>query len=84
MASSRSEAHKLAVLGLEPHVDGLIVSETIGFQKPAREFFEYAMARTRVERSACVVVGDLWDVDIKGALDAGFERRQCCGAGLFA
>jgi FMN phosphatase YigB (HAD superfamily) len=54
---------------LDAVVNDVIVSERVGFRKPAREFFSHAVARTGFHSSECVVVGDLWDIDIQGALD---------------
>jgi putative hydrolase of the HAD superfamily len=54
-------------------VDDLIVSEFVGFRKPSREFFRHALERTGFAPSECVVVGDLWDIDIQGALNAGLD-----------
>jgi HAD superfamily hydrolase (TIGR01509 family) len=64
---------KLRALGLESAVDDIIVSETVGSRKPARSFFEYALGRAAVEPTQCVVVGDLWEVDIQGALEMGLD-----------
>jgi putative hydrolase of the HAD superfamily len=62
---------KLERVGLE--VDALICSEEVGSRKPARDFFAHAVGRAGVAPSECVVVGDLWDVDIRGALDFGID-----------
>jgi putative hydrolase of the HAD superfamily len=64
---------KLRRLGLESEVDEMIVSELVGAQKPAREFFTHAVARTGVAPSQCIVIGDLLETDIKGALDFGLD-----------
>lgn len=67
------QTKKLHVIGLESAVDEIIVSETVGSRKPTRAFFEYALGRAGVDAAECVVVGDLWDVDIKGALEMGID-----------
>ena len=67
------QSAKLQKLGLEAVVNELIVSELVGSKKPAREFFSYAVARAGFAPRECVVVGDLWDVDIQGALDSGLD-----------
>lgn len=64
---------KLRRLGLEAAVDEMVVSEVVGWQKPAREFFAHAVARTGAPPSACIVIGDLLETDIKGAMDFGLD-----------
>jgi len=64
---------KMQRLGLERAVDEMIVSETVGSRKPAREFFSHAVERSGLRPSECVVVGDLWETDIQGALDCGLD-----------
>ena len=63
------QSAKLRRLGLDAAIDDLIVSELVGSKKPAREFFDHAVSRTGFHASECVVIGDLWDIDIQGALN---------------
>jgi HAD superfamily hydrolase (TIGR01509 family) len=67
------QTEKLRVLGFDGAVDDIIVSENVGHRKPTRQFFEHALSRAGVGPSECVVIGDLWDVDIQGALDMGID-----------
>ena len=67
------QSAKLRRIGLDAAVDDLIVSERVGLQKPAREFFSHAVGRTGLAASECVVIGDLWDIDIQGALNFGLR-----------
>jgi len=67
------QSAKLRSLGLETAFDELMVSEVVGSRKPAREFFSHAVARTGLPASQCIVVGDLWEIDIQGALDYGLD-----------
>ena len=71
IASEQSE--KLRRLGLETAVDALIVSEQVGSRKPDPEFFSHAVALSGAAPSECVVIGDLWDIDILGAVGFGLE-----------
>src|SRR5215472_316260 len=64
---------KLRRLGLEAAVDEMMVSEVVGSQKPAREFFAHAVGQTGAPPSGCIVIGDLLETDIKGALDFGLD-----------
>jgi FMN phosphatase YigB (HAD superfamily) len=39
----------------------------------ARQFFEHAVARAGAAASECIVIGDLWEIDIQGALGMGMD-----------
>lgn len=67
------QSDKFQKLGLGAVVNALIVSELVGSRKPAPEFFSHAVLRTGFPRRECVVVGDLWDTDIQGALNSGLD-----------
>lgn len=67
------QAEKLRALRLENMIDEMIVSETVGSKKPAQSFFEYALTRAGVSPTECIVVGDLWETDIQGALNMGLD-----------
>jgi FMN phosphatase YigB (HAD superfamily) len=67
------QKQKLALTGLEAHVDVLVTSEEAGIAKPAPEIFEGALARVGVPAEAAVMLGDAWSTDIAGALAAGIR-----------
>ena len=67
------QAKKVRTLRLEDAIEGMFVSETVGAQKPGREFFDHVLARTGFVPADCIVVGDLWETDIQGALNAGMD-----------
>jgi HAD superfamily hydrolase (TIGR01662 family) len=67
------QAEKLRALRLENMIDEMIVSEKVGSKKPAQSFFEYALTRADVSPNECIVVGDLWETDIQGALNMGLD-----------
>jgi putative hydrolase of the HAD superfamily len=67
------QTEKLHALRLENLINEMIVSETIGSKKPAQSFFEHALARAGVSPNECIVVGDLWETDIQGALNIGLD-----------
>lgn len=64
---------RLEAVGLQNFFDGVFVSDEIGFAKPDRRFFEYALARIGAPREACLVIGDSLSSDIAGANNAGIE-----------
>ncbi len=64
---------ELFSFGLEAYFDGILLSSEAGCKKPAREFFETALARFSLTAKNCVYVGnDLVD-DVGGARAAGLR-----------
>jgi putative hydrolase of the HAD superfamily len=57
-------------LGLGGYFDGCVVSANIGFEKPRKEIFEYALKAAGYPDS-CYMIGDNPDADVKGAKAAG-------------
>lgn len=41
--------------------------------KPHKEFFDYAFAKTGAERATTIMIGDHYDTDIAGAINAGLD-----------
>lgn len=62
----------LEKLGIAQFFAGFIVSTHIGYEKPRREFFEYAKAIAKYPEVA-YVIGDNTIADIRGGKEAGFE-----------
>lgn len=62
---------KLRACGLEGYFDHVILSEDAGYNKPAREFFDYALRITGAGREKTVMIGDNYNTDILGAKNAG-------------
>jgi FMN phosphatase YigB (HAD superfamily) len=63
----------LEACGLTPLVDVLVTSEEVNHLKPAPEIFYAALERLGCEASEAVMVGDSWDIDVSGALNAGLR-----------
>lgn len=61
------QLEKLEKLGLFDHVDALVASEEVGFDKPHRAPFELASTRLDVPLGDCAVIGDNPDKDGAGA-----------------
>lgn len=67
-----TQANKLKVSGLDQLVDGVFVSELIGYPKPRKEYFDACFARlSKVARNQCILVGDSLTSDMQGANNAG-------------
>lgn len=68
------QRHRLEHSALRNYVSEIIVSEEIGFAKPATEYFDVAFARTgNPARSEVLMIGDGWSSDILGAAQYGID-----------
>lgn len=58
--------------GLERYMDGVFISEEMGTQKPAPEFFEKVFAALeQPDKTSCVILGDSQSSDMLGGKNAG-------------
>lgn len=58
--------------GLEPYMDGVFISEEMGTQKPAPEFFEKVFAALEwPDKDKCIILGDSQSSDMLGGKNAG-------------
>ena len=64
---------KLERCGLAGFVDVLVTSEDAGIAKPEPAIFGKALAALDLAAAGTVMVGDVWDTDIAGALRAGLR-----------
>lgn len=71
---------KIACSGIEPLVEFMVTSETLGIAKPSVEFFENALLQANCTADQAVYLGDTWDTDVIGGMNAGiltyWYRRQ--------
>ncbi len=67
---------RLTSAGLYPYFEKVFVSQEIGYNKPAKEYFERCFAQIPgFEREKCLMVGDSLTSDILGGSNAGI--RTC-------
>lgn len=66
-------SRKLRSAGLDGYFATIILSEDAGVNKPHKEFFDYAFAKTGAERATTIMIGDHYDTDIAGAINAGLD-----------
>ena len=67
-----TQANKMKLSGFDRLVDGVFVSEVIGYPKPMKEFYEACfIALPDVKRDECIMVGDSLTSDMRGANNAG-------------
>ena len=65
---------RLSGSGLAPLMDGIFISDDIGFNKPARQFFQYVQDHIDgFESEKALVVGDGLESDIRGGRDFGLD-----------
>lgn len=64
---------KLEVTGLAKYFNKVFISEDIQSPKPHRQIFEYAAKSSNAPKNKSLMVGDDWEVDIKGATDFGID-----------
>ncbi len=64
---------KLDSGGIAHYFKRLILSDEIGITKPDRRLFDYALQQIGAEPSEVLIVGDNYDADILGAINAGWS-----------
>lgn len=64
---------RLQVSGLLPYFKELFVSDKVGYEKPAKAFFEYCLQQSKKSPDEVLFVGDSWQADIQGAQQAAID-----------
>lgn len=64
---------KLDYSNLKPFFEHIIISEEHGFNKPDIKIFDLAQSLTGSQFHECVMIGDNYDTDILGALNAQWK-----------
>ena len=64
---------KLDYSNLKPFFEHIIISEEHGFNKPDIKIFDLAQTLTASQIEECVMIGDNYDTDILGALNAQWK-----------
>lgn len=64
---------KLDYSNLKPFFEHIIISEEHGFNKPDIKIFDLAQRLTSAQFNECVMIGDNYDTDITGALNAQWK-----------
>ena len=70
-------------IGLTPHLDDIIDSSEVGYEKPDPVIFQLALSRAGSEPGRAAHVGDLYHVDVVGARAAGVRGVLLDAAGLY-
>lgn len=58
---------------IEHFFDAVVLSDDIGVNKPNRRIFDYALEKANASASESVIIGDNFDADIVGAINAGWN-----------
>ena len=64
---------KIAICGIAPFIDILVISEEAGYRKPDRRIFEKALALAGTSPAESCFIGDSWNVDIVPAAAYGMK-----------
>ena len=64
---------KLRSSGIEHYFERVVLSDEIGVTKPDRRLFDYALSVTGSAAEDTVLIGDNYEVDVQGALAAGWH-----------
>jgi len=68
------QRRRLECSAIRDYVSDIIVSEEIGFAKPAREYFDVAFSRAgNPAKQGVLMIGDSWNSDIRGAAQYGID-----------
>lgn len=71
-----TQAKRLTRSGLLPYINEVFVSETIGYQKPRKEYFDAVLNNIKEkDKEKILVIGDSLTSDIQGAMNASLP---CC------
>ena len=65
---------KIRNSGIDKYFDKIHISEEIGFKKPDREIFNYAVRQAETIHEHCIMIGDNPETDIMGALNSGIDH----------
>ena len=68
-----SAESKLKNTSLTPYFKNVIISETVGANKPDKAIFEYALQQARGDIRESVMIGDSLVADIRGAINFGMD-----------
>ncbi|MEN9566349.1 MAG: hypothetical protein RLZZ69_1545 [Cyanobacteriota bacterium] len=68
-----SQEYRLKASGLSNYFQSVVISESVGYRKPASEIFNLALMELAVTSSKTLFVGDSITDDYQGAINAGID-----------
>lgn len=70
---SLQQREKIKKIGIEKYFEQIIISSEIGIAKPEKKIFQHTCQKLKLQPQECIMVGDKFEVDIKGAINAGMK-----------
>ncbi len=68
------QRRRLQKSGLDKILDGVYISDEIGYHKPDKKFFEYVLNDLKIKnKEEVIVLGDSLTSDIQGAINSGLD-----------
>ncbi len=67
------QMEKMKRLGISEYIDFFAISEEVGAAKPDRKIFDVAIERSKFTAGESVLIGDSWENDIVGSINAGIR-----------
>lgn len=64
---------KIKQTDLAKYFSTIVISELVGFNKPDKAIFEFALSGAKALKSESLMIGDSLDADIRGAQDFGMH-----------
>lgn len=71
---SEVQHDKLRNCGLTGFFTKVFISEELKTTKPHRQIFEHALKSTNAPKRKSIMIGDSWEIDIRGAMDFGMDQ----------
>ena len=68
------QLRKINSSNLQTYFTKVFMAEMVGYQKPDRRFFEYAIKSVHAHKNECLMIGDDPEADIRGAYHAGIDQ----------
>jgi putative hydrolase of the HAD superfamily len=65
---------KIDSCGIRHYFDYIVLSEEAGALKPDKKIFEYALQLNHAEAKNAIMIGDSYEADIRGAINAGIDQ----------
>ncbi|NEU82100.1 HAD-IA family hydrolase [Nostoc sp. UIC 10630] len=70
---TQSQRSRISLSGLESYFQSIVISEEVGYAKPARQIFDIALTDLQVEPKDTLFVGDSITHDYYGAVNVGID-----------
>ena len=71
---AKTQNNRFKVSGLDKAVHGIFISENIGCNKPAKEYFEFIFEKLNItDKSKVIILGDSLTSDMQGGKNAGIK-----------